>query len=354
MRDLVIVGGGPAGTAAAITAARLGADVLLLEAGAYPRHKVCGEFVSFEVLELLGSLVADQLLLRDAVRVPRVRLFLDGKVFAVVISPPAASLARLELDVALWQAAKTCGVDCRQQVTVAQIQRGNRHFTVATSCGEFIARSVVDASGRWSKLSQGNHPKPAWLGLKAHFASDPQQDSTDLYFFKGGYCGVQPVGERQLNVCAMVRPGIAATLQQVFARHPRLAEASRGWRQATEPLATFPLVFRDPAPEGDGVLRAGDAAAFIDPFAGAGISLALQSGALAAQKLAQVWNGNADLAGVACEYRREYEQRFRPAFQTAARFRRLLGAPAVLRTPLLPLLRIPAVSRFVVKKTRSA
>jgi flavin-dependent dehydrogenase len=60
MYDLIVVGGGPAGTSAAITCARHGARVLLLERGQFPRHKVCGEFVSAESLELLSDLLAPQ------------------------------------------------------------------------------------------------------------------------------------------------------------------------------------------------------------------------------------------------------------------------------------------------------
>ncbi len=56
--DLIVIGAGPAGCAAAITAARTGASVFLLERGRFPRHKVCGEFVSAESLDLLQDLLA--------------------------------------------------------------------------------------------------------------------------------------------------------------------------------------------------------------------------------------------------------------------------------------------------------
>ncbi len=79
MYDLIVIGGGPAGTSAAITAARSGARVLLLERGRFPRHKVCGEFVSAESLDLLAALLDSQYaaLQHDAIRIPRARLYLD-------------------------------------------------------------------------------------------------------------------------------------------------------------------------------------------------------------------------------------------------------------------------------------
>jgi flavin-dependent dehydrogenase len=78
--DLIVVGGGPAGSAAAITAARNGASVLMLERGRFPRHKVCGEFVSAESLELLGNLfdAGHQSLIREMPRISQGRVFADG------------------------------------------------------------------------------------------------------------------------------------------------------------------------------------------------------------------------------------------------------------------------------------
>src|SRR5713101_397396 len=95
--DLIIIGGGPAGTSAAISAARGGASVLLLERGRFPHHKVCGEFVSAESLGLLTSLLDPDraALLQGAVRISKARLFLDERTLQTTVDPPAASIARL-------------------------------------------------------------------------------------------------------------------------------------------------------------------------------------------------------------------------------------------------------------------
>lgn len=351
MHDLIVIGGGPAGAAAAITAQRRGARVLLLERGRYPRHKVCGEFVSPEALGLLRSLLADSGILDAAPRMHRARLFLDGSTFEAAIDPAAASIARFDLDAALWHAAAGCGVECQQQAEADAVTRTGRQFRIATSAGERAARTVIDASGRWSKLSRAAGPTDGWLGLKAHFAATQTQDSTDLYFFDGGYCGVQPVGAGRLNVCAMVRAGVACTLDEVFTRHPRLAEASRRWREMMAPLATSPLIFRPPTPVRGGILCAGDAAGFIDPFVGDGIALALRTGVMAAEILCQT---AFDAEGAARGYRLEYERQVAPLFRAAARVRRLLTLPQTVRRPLLPLLRIPGVAEWIVKTTRAA
>src|SRR5947208_9456005 len=110
--DLIVVGGGPAGTSAAISAVHRCASVLLLERGRFPRHKVCGEFVSAESLALLQALLDPRhaSLLRDAIQIPDVRLFLDSRSLSTAVNPPAASIARLDLDLALWDSAERASV----------------------------------------------------------------------------------------------------------------------------------------------------------------------------------------------------------------------------------------------------
>src|SRR5258707_8474095 len=162
------MGAGPAGTAAAITASRAGAHVLLLERGRFPRHKVCGEFVSAESLGLLRTLLASRHvpLLDEAIRISQGRLFLDGRTVTTPIDPPAVSIARFDLDAALWESCIQCGTDARP-ATVVQAIAGDDPYRITTSGGAFQARAVINASGRWSNLSvtsrvNGKHEK--WLG----------------------------------------------------------------------------------------------------------------------------------------------------------------------------------------------
>ena len=123
--DLIVIGGGPAGCAAAISRARGGAGVLLLERGHFPRHKVCGEFVSAESLELLETLLAADFrtLMTTAPRISTGRIFADGAEIPAEINPPAASIARYDLDAALWNSAIQSGVDALEDCTVKSVAR---------------------------------------------------------------------------------------------------------------------------------------------------------------------------------------------------------------------------------------
>jgi len=117
-------------------------------------------------------------------------------------------------------------------------------------------------------------------------------------------------------------------------------------------LAASPLVFAPPDAEEDGVLLAGDAAGFIDPFVGDGISLALRSGAMAASALAEVWTGKKTIGEAAAAYRSQYERELRPLFRNAGWLRQLTSVPRVLHRPVMTALGLPRVTRFLFGKTR--
>ena len=374
MYDLVVIGGGPAGTSAAITAARSGFRVLLLERGRFPRQKVCGEFVSAESLELLGTLLSrsEICLLHQAVRISQTRVFADGRILQGRVDPPAASIGRFELDLALWRAAAASGVEQLEQTIVNKVTN-NGPFAVSTTRGDFEARSVINASGRWSNLSQtpsnGNPavdpdraPKTElphrWIGLKGHFAESQPSRSVDLYFFEGGYCGVQPVMLRddalsRVNVCAMVRAEVARNLGDVFSLNHELLVRSRNWEPLTEAVTTSQLVFRKSQATRDHLLQVGDAATFVDPFIGDGISLALRSGTLAAQTLEPFLRNEQSFDATLAAYEAEYADQFKRVFRSSSRIRGLLTMPKPIRWIALTAAEYaPALMEYAVRRTR--
>jgi flavin-dependent dehydrogenase len=357
--DLAVIGGGPAGTAAAITAARLDAKVVLLEAGEYPRQKVCGEFVSAESLDPLRDLLSEvaevDAALRAAPVIDQVRFFLADQQIHAPVDPPALSIPRYEMDRLLWQAAQQAGVNTLCTCEVREI-KGEGPFRLTTATGEIRATAVVIAAGRWSRfrLSVPIPDGPKWIGLKAHFRERHPPTSTDLYFFDRGYCGVQPVGEEIVNACAMVRSDRAKNLDEALALHPALAERSGDWQRVTEPVSTAPLIHRTPEPVRGNLVFAGDAAAFIDPFVGDGISIALRTGCLAAREMMPAIQGPTLLASAVASYLRAYEKQFTPLIRAASRIRLLLSLPAPIVAAGVPFLRIPGVLPYMIRKTRQA
>jgi flavin-dependent dehydrogenase len=218
----------------------------------------------------------------------------------------------------------------------------NDEKVVATEDAKLRGKSVVNASGRWSELQPRTElPGKRLLGLKQHFFEEDAPNLTDLYFFPGGYCGVQSVGAEKVNVCALVDASAANTLNTVFTRSKPLFERAIRWQPASESFATAPIFFAAPQPVTGDMINVGDAAAFIDPFLGDGISIALQTGVLAGECALEQDGQNT--------YQREYVRRVAPALRRAARLRQWLASPLAWKA-----MRIPGVISLAARSTRVA
>ena len=350
--DLIVIGGGPAGSAAAITAARAGARVLLLEKGHFPRHKVCGEFISAESRELLRSLAGEGRFPNQPA-IEKSCFFVGKRSVSFRLPHSALSIPRFELDSTLFHAAEVHGVHARQNAPVREVKYDGV-FHVITSEHRYTGKAVVNATGRWSNLVRRKIScNEKWIGLKGHFREARPPASVDLYFFPGGYCGVQPIDSSCVNACAMVKADAARTLPEVLSMHPELWKRSRDWEPVFPPLTTSGLDFRPPKTESEHMMLVGDAAGFIDPFAGDGISLALHSGALAAEMLLPYLAGRISLSEAHVQYRKRYQKRFAAPFRNAQKLRMVLSAPEWLRSTAMSFARLKPVTRALVRSTRA-
>jgi flavin-dependent dehydrogenase len=131
-----------------------------------------------------------------------------------------------------------------------------------------------------------------------------------------------------------------------------LAERSRNWQPVTQPVSTAPLIYRTPESVRGNLVFVGDAAAFIDPFVGDGISIALRTGCLAAHELMPAIHGAQSLAASVARYQAQYTAQFAPLICAASRIRTLLSLPQPIVAAGFPLLRLPGVLPFIIRKTR--
>ncbi len=173
--DLAIIGAGPSGTACAITAARQGVRVGLFEAKGFPRHRVCGEFVSAESLDVLAGLLQDvpaaETLFQVAPRIDRTRLLLGERIIEAPVAPPAISVSRYELDALLWEAARRSGVVAHSDCEVVG-SSGDGPFILQTSSGKFSAKALIVAAGRWSQFTF-DRTVPHWSQMDRHQGALP-------------------------------------------------------------------------------------------------------------------------------------------------------------------------------------
>lgn len=350
---MAIIGGGPAGSSAAIRLRQRGFRVLLIEKDRFPRDKVCGEFLSPEVYSLMAELGLESELLDAApARLHLVHLHLYGESsLDIALSRPALGLSRAVLDYLLLRRAAQLGAEVLQQTTADSVyHRPSGEFSiVCRRNGErktALARAVICAAGRWSRWSPQVLVKPTRrararmaYGFKAHYESSVAAANTlDLHFFPGGYCGVSHVEGGRANVCCLIEKLVLKEdvtagddPSSIILRQPSLAAQLLGATRVPEFLFTGPLIFGSPKPVYDSMCMIGDSAAFIDPFCGDGISIAMYSGLLAARALEPTLLGECSLDRALGEYARAYRRAFCRLFWWSALLRNLAGPSRAAR-----------------------
>jgi flavin-dependent dehydrogenase len=269
--SILVVGGGPAGSAAAIAALAEGAAVRIVERSRHPKHKVCGEFLSPESLQILELLGVGKNLaeLRPAL-IRKCLLRFRDREKRWNLAEPAFGLSRFELDRLLLEKAGALGANvCRGECRVAE--QGNAR-----------AAATVVAVGRKPVAPRENR----LFGFKAHFEGPPD-DAVELFFGRQGYVGISPVENGWTNVCGIASESTLRRYdfdidEYLTASNP-LAERIRPLSRRMRWLIAGPIAFSAVTHSvlNEHVYPSGDALGFVDPFTGSGILNALLTGRMA-------------------------------------------------------------------------
>jgi len=398
--DAIIIGAGPAGSAAAILLSRAGWSVLVLESAAFPRRKVCGECIAASNLPLLDALgVGEALRQRAGPELRRVALWCRNDTISGALpargdgyAPWGCALGREHLDLLLLEAARTAGAAVLQPCRALAVRNG-----IAGSPDEVDASIdgvrltlrapvMIRAHGSWQPPPTDGEP---WdrerrasdlLGFKATFRDASLHDGLlPVLSFAGGYGGMVVAGEGLTTLACCIRRDRLATCRredaEAGARAGEIVETllrreCRGVREALAGASRIgPWLAAGPLRPGirlrnSSAFLVGNAAGEVHPIIGEGISMALQSAWLLCEVLA------GSTTALRCDRRGErrrreiqqrYAERWRAHFSRrlhlAACFAHAAMRPGVA-APLLPLLRrAPAllgVAARVSGKTRSA
>lgn len=275
MSGIEVHGAGLAGSAAAIAARLCGAEVDLYDPSPFPRQKVCGEFLSPEVLPVFEALGLSQLFLElKPVRYTQLHLQFGTRSQVSALSEPAFGLSRFALDHLLVRHAQALGATLHRQRAPQPTSQGQGIRLTVTACGRH------GAALRGS-VSQGQR----YFGFKAHFQGDPHTPLT-LYFARSTYVGVNQVEGGVTNVCGIAPESDLAAVRfrvdDFLATLPGFPALLEPLRRSMNWITTGPVLYmQDFKQYYNQQYPAGDALSFLDPFTGSGQLSALLTGAIA-------------------------------------------------------------------------
>lgn len=289
-RPIVIAGGGLAGLSLGIALRRREIPVVLHEAGSYPRHRVCGEYisgVSDAVLDELGIRVH----LSDAERLETAR-WSDGAGLLSEMTVSARGISRWRLD---------------QRLATDFVQSGGELKLASRVDG---GTGIVSAAGRRRRASR-------WVGLKVHVNGLAMASDLEMFAGSNGYVGLARIEDGKVNVCGLFRADERGggksvdLLLSTLARGGLLLLAERLRRADLDAASFCSVAGFEPGTQGAADFAIGDAAQMIPPFTGNGMSMAFESAALAIEPLVEFASDRIswDEAALACSHRQK--KRFR-------------------------------------------
>jgi flavin-dependent dehydrogenase len=380
---IVIVGAGPSGASLAIRLAQANFEVCLIEREKFPRHKLCGEFISPECLEHFRDLgILDEMFSIGGDRISETVFFApNGKSVNVPskwFNPHenALSISRAAMDFQLLEKARDVGVTVLEETQVVGLL-----FEKGKVCGvkgknksgetaEIPADLTIDATGRANILgklaerskqiaNRKSQIANRLVGFKTHLENvQLEKGICEIYFFRGGYGGLSYVENGRANHCFLIKSEIVkefgsdaqAIVENVIFENSRAAQTMKNSKAVFDWLAVsvdrFGVKNPNPAPN---LFTVGDAAAFIDPFTGSGMLMALESAEILAQTIAENRFSGKKIAE---KYRISYRRKFQNRLRVCSFVRNAAFTPFLAKTAISALSLSSSARAFLARLTR--
>lgn len=344
--DIAVAGGGPAGLAVALEAARRGLSVAVFERRRAPVDKACGEGLMPAGVAALDRLGVLPLIAREDTS------SFDGIVYVQedgsravgrLPAPGGLGVRRVALAAAMTERARQAGALLHESCSVRAWRADQAGVTVTTDAGEVRAQVLVAADGLHSPLRRAAglerpHRGPRRFGLRRHVATAAWSSNVEVHFARGAEAYVTPAGRARVGVAFLWEDGALETpvsFTSLLARFPVIEAQIRGATWDSSPRGAGPLLQSVTRRAGDRFVLAGDAAGYVDAITGEGLSLAFEGAAALGEALPAALGRRATRASFA-----PYERAMRGLFDRYARLARLLVWTAAR----------PALRRFVIDR----
>ena len=362
---VIIIGGGLAGLVSALHLSKQNINVLLIEKNEYPRHKVCGEYISNEVLPYLKELGYDPFHF-GAKDIKRLTLSsVSSKSISVDLPLGGFGLSRYTMDATLAEEARSYGTRIIHD-TVIDLKYENGTFSIATNSNEsYTTKLVIGAYGKRSNLDvKLSRPflkrKSPYLAVKAHYSGEFPNDIVSLHNFKGGYCGLSKVDTNHINVCYITDyksfkayKNIDNFQREILSQNKHLKHAFENYKMVFEkPLTISQVSFETKEAVENHMLMCGDSAGMIHPLAGNGMSMAIRSAQLASTMILRYLSGEIkSRSSLETEYQKAWKSEFQARLNAGHVIARLFRIQFLAELMMDVVSIFPAILRIIIRRT---
>jgi flavin-dependent dehydrogenase len=362
--DVIIIGGGLAGLTTALHLSKNNCSVCLIEKNEYPNHKVCGEYVSNEVLPYLKSVGIDPFSV-GAKKISKFQIT-DTKGSPINATLPLGGfgISRYAFDQLIYGEVKNKAHLIFD--TVEKINFENNQFIVSTQKKEALkADFVVGAFGKRSNIDSFLSRKfmrqdSPWLAVKAHYEYDFPEDNVALHNFNGGYCGLSKVENDAVNACYLTtfksfkKYGDIEKFQNMeLSKNPFLDDFFRKAKPIfKKPLTISQISFQKKEPVENHIFMVGDSAGLIHPLCGNGMAMAIKSAQIFSESfLNSFQKNNFNRALLEADYTKKWKDEFESRLKTGRLIQRILMNPIISKVGFKFAKITPAIVPMIIKKT---
>tara|TARA_R110000850_G_scaffold268138_1_gene399444 strand:+ start:43132 stop:44250 length:1119 start_codon:yes stop_codon:yes gene_type:complete len=362
--NIIIIGGGLAGLTAALHLSKHKISVLVIEKNSYPNHKVCGEYVSNEVLPYLESLGINPLA-TGAKQIDELVLSApSGKRLKQKLPLGGFGISRYTLDDLMAEQVKKDAMIKKERVE--QITFRNNSFRVVTIEGKsYTSEFVIGAFGKRSNLDKELNrdfvaKKSPWLAVKTHYEFDFPENTVALHHFDGGYCGLSKVENNNVNMCYLANyksfkkhKNISDFEEKVLSKNPFLKEFIKYAKPVFEaPLTISQISFESKKPVEDHIFMAGDSAGLIHPLCGNGMAMAIHSAKIISEIFVEYFQEKSiSRENLEKLYTQKWKSVFQRRLYTAAILQKVLMRPAALSFGVKAVFFFPGALPHIIKRT---
>lgn len=362
--NVVIIGGGLAGLTAAIHLLQQGLKVTVIEKSGYPKHKVCGEYISNEILPYLQWLEADVLKLSPT-NITRFEFSArNGKTAKAELPLGGFGISRYALDKFLYQKALDNGCIVIKE-TVTDVTFNNNVFTVTTSNQILRSKIVLGAYGKRSNIDQALNrdfinKKSPWLAIKAHYSGKFPNNLVAIHNFKGGYCGVSKVENNNINICYLANYATFKKYKSIDEYQRNVLYKNKHLKSIFEnatllferPLSISQISFDRKKAVENHIIMIGDTAGLIHPLCGNGMAMGMHSAKIAAELLLDYHNGKIPSRTVLENtYTQQWKKHFGKRLFMGRILANILQNTIVTNILVNISILIPSVLRLIIKQT---